>query len=118
MQNPVWQGTTVFKEIDWLMNESPDPQALDRAAAAAGDRTLLVQNLCGWGARHDAQAIAAAVASRDVGLYGFAQPCADSTLPPELADYEGADPARLPDIGNARNYVAMRRIYGGPGRVR
>jgi hypothetical protein len=116
LRSPVWTGTTVFKEIDWLMNESPDAQALKEAAAAAGEKTMLVQNLCGWGARHDAAGLAAALASSDIGLYGFAQPRADTTLPPDLEDYEGADPAGLPDIGNARNYTAMRGIYGGgPG---
>ena len=111
LSDPVWDGTTVFQEIDWLMNEHPDTVSLEAAKTKAGADTLLVQNLCGWGARHDAVAIAATLANEPVGFYGFAQPRADTTLPPELADYDTVDPDWLPDIGNARNYAAMRRIY-------
>ena len=113
LRNPVWEGTTVFREIDWLMNEHPDPATLDAAQAAAGEKTYLIQNLCGWGARHDAAGIAAKLESREIGFYGFAQPRADTTLPPELDDYEASGSDLLPDIGNARNYAAMRDIYRG-----
>jgi hypothetical protein len=101
MTNAQLEQTVVPREVDWLMNENPRmEEGLAIARRLAGPATQVVQCACGWEGvqRHDAAAILAALPA-DVGIYGFAQPDAVTTLPE-------------PDGGvNARNVDAMRRLF-------
>lgn len=89
----------MLEEVDWLMNEHPDPEKLDAARDATGPHTQLIQCICGWGDQHNAQGIIDAPRFAGVGLYGFARPDPDTTLPLD----DGS--------GNARNIDAMRKAF-------
>lgn len=94
----------MFKEVDWLMNEHPDPVRLDAAKAEVGPRTRIVQCICGWGDQHDPLKVIDDPRYDDAGLYGFARPDAESTLPPTESD----NPAMS---GNAKNIEIMRAAF-------
>jgi len=98
LQHPQVVGSKMLQEVDWLMNEHPDPAKLEQAKAAVGPHTRLIQCICGWG-DHDAAAILREPRFKDVGMYGFAKPDAQTTLP---ADDGSA---------NARNIAAMRDAF-------
>jgi len=102
LQHPTVAGSKMLEEVDWLMNEHPDPAKLDAARRAAGPHTQLMQCICGWGDQHDAARILDDPRFADVGMYGFARPDPETTLPPE----DGS--------GNARNIAAMRAAFQAP----
>jgi hypothetical protein len=80
--SPVIAGTPVLREVDWLMNEHPEPARIAAARAAARPDTTLIQCLCGWG-EHDAAAIARSLGDQPLGHYGFARPDPATALPAE-----------------------------------
>jgi len=99
LQHPQIAGSKMLKEVDWLMNEDPDPAKLEAARKDVGPQTRLIQCICGWGSGHDAVALAADPRLVDTGFYGFARPDPVMTLP--LED----------DSPNARNIAAMRDLF-------
>ena len=99
LQHPQVAGSKMLQEVDWLMNEHPDPAKLEQAKAAVGAHTRLIQCICGWGSGHDAAAILREPRFKDVGMYGFAKPDAQTTLPAD----DGSP--------NARNIAAMRDAF-------
>lgn len=99
LQHPMIKDSRMLREVDWLMNEHPDPEKLAAARAAIGPHTQIIQCICGWGDQHNAEKIINDPAFNDIGLYGFARPDLESTLPPE----DGS--------GNARNIAAMRAAF-------
>jgi hypothetical protein len=102
LQHPQLAGSKMLKEVDWLMNEHPDPAKLDDARNAAGPKTQLIQCICGWGDQHDAGKILSSPKYSDAGLYGFARPDATTTLPCE------------DNSGNGRNIAVMRKAFNMP----
>ncbi len=101
LQHPQVKGARMLKEVDWLMNEHPDTAKLEAAMAAAGPDTQLIQCICGWGEKHDAAAVLADPRFKDIGMYGYAKPDPETTLPP------------AGDTGNAKNIATMRRAFRG-----
>lgn len=101
LQHPQMRGCSMLREVDWLMNEHPDPEKLAAARAATGPKTKLIQCVCGWGDQHDAAKIMGDPRFADLGFYGFAKPDPETTLPPE----DGS--------GNAKNIAAMREFFTG-----
>ncbi len=101
LQHPQVVGSRMLQEVDWVMNEHPDPAKLEMARKAVGANVKLIQCICGWGDQHNAAAIVADPRFASMGLYGFARPDAETTLPPE------------DDSGNARNIAAMRKAFNG-----
>lgn len=99
--DPQLQRTSVPSEVDWLMNEHPDPARLKAAGQVKGPETRLIQCIVGWEGNpvdHDAAALLDILRLADVGLYGFARPDPKTTLPAE-------------DRGsNSKNIAAMRRF--------
>jgi len=94
---PLWEGSRLLREVDWLLNESPELDNLDWLARHVGPDTLVVQNLCGWEG-HDASAWRK-VDPRRYGLYGFARAHPATTMPDT-------------DIAaNARNIEVLRTAY-------
>jgi uncharacterized lipoprotein YddW (UPF0748 family) len=102
LQHPQIAGSRMLKEVDWLMNEHPDPAKLEAVRKDIGPHTRLIQCICGWGHQHDAAKIIHDPQFASVGLYGFARPDPGATLPLE----DGS--------GNARNIAAMRRAFTAP----
>lgn len=99
LQHPMLKDSLMLKEVDWLMNEHPDPTKLDAVKAIAGPHTKLIQCICGWGDQHDAAKILADPRFAEIGMYGFARPDPNTALPPE------------DNSGNARNIAAMRDAF-------
>ena len=97
-------GSKMFREVDWLMNEHPDPTRLESVRKIAGPHTKIIQCLCGWGLKHDAARVIGDPRYCDVGFYGFAMPDAKTTFPPAASDNP-----RL--AGNARNIEIMRKAF-------
>ena len=99
LQHPMLKGSKMLREVDWLMNEHPDPAKLEAARSAVGPHTQIIQCICGWGDQHNAEKIIKDPKFDGVGLYGFARPDLTTTLPSE----DGS--------GNARNIAAMREAF-------
>jgi hypothetical protein len=104
LNNPQVVGSKMFREVDWLMNEHPDPSLLEAARNAVGPHTQIVQCLCGWGSQHDAAKVINDPRYKDVGFYGFAKPD-ETSLPPITRSKDGEL------TGNARNIETMRKAF-------
>ncbi len=89
-ERALWTNHRLLKEVDWVLNESPDTRWLAWLRAQVGKETTIVQNLCGW-ADHDA-GVWQSVDTGAFGLYGFAQADPTTTMP------SAAVPANLKNI--------------------
>jgi len=101
LREPQVVNSVLFKQTDWLMNESPDTTALDAVRKETGPHTRLIQCVCGWGDKHDAEKVVKDPAYADVGIYGFAAADPHTTLPVKDTS------------ANARNIEAIRRAFRG-----
>lgn len=110
VKDPTVANSSLFREIDWLMNEAPDLEALGRTRGMVGPGARIVQCVVGWGDRHDARAVVTDPAWSGLDLYGFAKPGPDS-LPLPVAEYLGKpiDAFR----GNDRNIAVLARFFNG-----
>ncbi len=108
LSHPHVENSKMFREVDWLMNENPDPTSLSQAKEATGSHTRLVQCLCGWGSQHDAAKVMENPLYKEVGFYGFAKPD-DTSFPP----LEKASDGSL--TGNAKNIDIMRKAFRDEG---
>ncbi len=78
-ERELWAGHRLLREVDWVLNESPEPKWLNWLRQNVGPSTLIVQNLCGWEG-HDAN-LWKTIDTRLFGLYGFAKADPRTTLP-------------------------------------
>jgi hypothetical protein len=99
-------GSTMFHEVDWLMNEHPDPASLEPIRKEIGAHTRIIQCLCGWG-EHDPRRVVGDVKYDDVGFYGYAAADLATTLPPHVASRK-VGPAE-----NIRNIEILREVFHG-----
>lgn len=102
LQHPQLKDSAMLKEVDWLMNEHPDPEKLLAVRDKAGANVKLIQCVCGWGDQHNAQKIVDDPRYASWGIYGFAKADVTTALPPK-------DTA-----GNARNIEALRAFFNRP----
>jgi len=112
---PTVEGAAWLKEVDWVMNESPNRAFFDSARKAVGPRTRMLQCLVGW-AQHDAAAYLSDKSTQGIDLYGFAEPRANS-LPLSVEEYLTRGPVGFPGAAgtapNDRNTAALARFYRG-----
>jgi hypothetical protein len=113
--NPTIAGSKMLREVDWSMNESPDPKYFLTGQQMAGPHTRMIQNVVGWPS-HDAERFLAKPGNRALDLYGFATPRPTSLLPPieyylnkSLACFTGTDGQSI----NDKNIAALARAYRG-----
>ena len=115
MADPTIQNSPMLKEVDWAMNESPDPKLYQAGRRMAGKRTRMLQNLVGWAA-HDAGKFLADPNNRGLDFYGFAEP-GDNSLPLPIAEYLSKPVAAFTGknriSANNRNIAALARFYRG-----
>ncbi len=104
LDHPQVTGLAMFGEVDWLMNEHPDPAKIDAVRGAAGQHTRIIQCLSGWGEMHDADKLLSDPRFGNAGFYGFAIPSPVTTLPPTAQE----DPSLA---GNARNIEIIRKAF-------
>ncbi len=110
LASPEVAGSSLFREVDWLMNENTDPQALAAVDAIRGPHTRLVQCMAGWGGKHDTRLLFEESQRRGYGFYGFAKPREDGLLLP-IAEYR-AKPV-IAFTGNDRNVAVLMRAFNG-----
>ena len=115
LSNPSIHDSPMLREVDWVMNESPDPKLYEIGRHMAVARTRMLQNLVGW-ANHDAKDFLADPHHRAMDLYGFAEP-GDNSLPLPVAEYlrKPVDSFKGKDHRSANNYniAALARFYRG-----
>jgi len=99
LNHPQIKNTVIPSQIDWLMNEHPDPERLKTVKGIIGENTQIIQCVCGWGNEHDAEAIFNNPLYADIGIYGFAKPDPYATLPVN----DGG--------GNYRNVEVIREAF-------
>ncbi len=105
LRHPQVVGCKMFQQVDWLMNENPDPASLAAVRKEAGPHTQIMQCLCGWGEKHDPRRVVGNPKYDDVGFYGFAAANPATTLP-----FRGT--AGSPrDVGDARNIEILREVF-------
>jgi hypothetical protein len=107
---PGLKGTSVLKEVDWMMDEAGRPEVMRQLAPGLGAQTQQLLCLVGWGDRHDARRVLSEVANAGYGIYGFTKPGANS-LPLPVAEYRSRSIASFQ--GNDRNIAALARYFTG-----
>jgi hypothetical protein len=105
LRHPQVVGSRMFREVDWLMNENPDPTSLAATRKEAGPHTKIMQCLCGWGEKHDPRRVVGNPKYADVGFYGFAAANPATTLP-----FTGKSGSPR-DISDARNIEVLRQVF-------
>ena len=110
LKHPAVIDSKMFQEIDWLMNEHPDPASIAAVAKMAGPHAQLVQCLVGWGDQHDAKKVLENPEFRKLGIYGFAKP-GENSLPLPIADYRSKPVGTF--TGNDKNIAVLLRYFHG-----
>jgi len=110
IKDPVIAGSRMLKEMDWVMDESGNPEAMRGVAPMFGPKTRQLLCVVGWGDGHDARKILADTGIASFGIYGFAKPNPDS-LPLPIETY--LNQAIESFKGNDRNIAVLARIFNG-----
>ena len=112
---PCIKDAPLLREVDWLMNESPDPKLYEIGRRMAGAKTRMIQNLVGW-VNDDAKSFLADPHNRGLDLYGFAEP-RENSLPLPISEYLGkpVDAFKGKDHRSTNDYniAALARFYRG-----
>jgi hypothetical protein len=115
MADPTIRNSPMLKQVDWLMNESPDMKLYMLGKEMTGQNTRMIQNVVGWPA-HNAEEFLADPQNRTLDLYGFAMPRANS-LPLQISKYLSTPADDFTKQGifsiNDRNIAALTRFYRG-----
>lgn len=82
VHDPAIAGSTLLKEVDWMMDEAGTPAAMKEVAAMFGPQTRQLLCLAGWGDRHKTREVLSDPAMAAFGIYGFARPTEGSLFPP------------------------------------
>jgi hypothetical protein len=85
LSRPCIKDSPLLRQVDWVMNESPDPRLYEIGRRLAGPRTRMIQNEVGW-TNHDAKSFLADPSHRSLDLYGFAEP-EENSLPLAIDEY-------------------------------
>jgi hypothetical protein len=104
--HPHTVNSAMYKEVDWLMNESGDLKRIKTVKPMTGKHTRLITCLANWN-KQDPTVIVPAALKERIGLYGFAKPGANS-LPPlnKLLKYPVAGLT-----GDAKNIAVLAQAY-------
>ena len=109
MNHPHVVNSDMYKEADWLMNESGDMKRINAVRAMVGEHTRLITCLARWN-RQDATQVVPEALEAGVGLYGFTKPRNMSGLVP----LEGILSRPVSELkGDDRNIAVLARAYHG-----
>jgi len=115
MANPTIHNSPMLKQVNWVMNESPDANLYRLGREMIGAQTRMLQNVVGWPA-HNAEKFLADPKNRALDLYGFVMPRANS-LPLPIKEYLSKPVDNFTNQGrfsiNDRNIAALARFYRG-----
>jgi hypothetical protein len=109
MNHPHVVDSDMYKQTDWLMNESGDMKRIDAVRAMVGPHTRLITCLARWNGQ-DATKVVPEALKAGVGLYGFTKPRKMSGLVP-LEDILSRPVRELK--GDDRNIAVLARAYHG-----
>jgi hypothetical protein len=76
-----YQGNSLLKEVDWLLNELGNLENTDAMHQLTTDKTQLLTCLATWNGQDPRVTVPAAIEHK-VGLYGFTKPILGSLMPP------------------------------------
>jgi len=107
---PSVAGSQLFREVDWLMDESGTPEAMQAVAGMFGPHTRQMLCMVGWGDRHDAKKLLAETGAAHYGVYGFTRP-GENSLPPPICEYFSRPVDSFQ--GNDRNIAVLARYFNG-----
>lgn len=109
MNHPHAVNSDMYKQADWLMNESGDLRRIEQVRSMVGEHTRLITCLALWNGQEATEIVPAALEA-GVGLYGFAKPRngaglipLDKILTRQLSELSGDD----------RNIAVLARAYHG-----
>ena len=102
-----YEGNTLLKEVDWLMNEAGDSARTQAMKNLVGTHTRLITCLAGWNGQNPLKTVPDAL-SRGIGLYGFTKPLSGSIMPP-VDYYLSASVDTLK--GDALNIAVLARCF-------
>ena len=115
LSKPCIKDSALLREVDWVMNESPDPKLFEIGRHMAGAKTRMIQNEVGW-VSDDARSFLADPHNRGLDLYGFAEP-RENSLPLPISEYLGkpVDAFKGKDHRSTNDYniAALARFYRG-----
>lgn len=108
--NPVIANSLMLKQVDWMMDEVGNPEAMKSIAPMLGKHTRQLLCLVGLGDRHNARQILSNPVMTSYGIYGFIKPQLDS-LPMPAGTYL----SRPIDAfsGNEKNIATLFRYFNG-----
>jgi len=102
-------NSDMYKEMDWLMNETGDLKGIEEVKAMVGKHTRLVTCLASWN-KQDATQVVPDALKAGVGLYGFTRPRNDVGLV-SLETILATPVAGLKE--DDRNIAVLMRAYHG-----
>jgi hypothetical protein len=103
------QGSLIFKQVDWLMNEAGVLTGIDAVRKMVGKNTRLLTCLANWNGQDPIKIVPQAMTTH-VGLYGFTKPRQNS-LPPSMDSYFSRPASEFQ--GDDRNIAVLARAYNG-----
>ena len=100
-------NSDMYKETDWLMNESGDKKRVDAVRSMVGPHTRLITCLARWNGQ-DATKVVPEALQAGIGLYGFTVPRNGGGLVP----LEGILSKPVSELqGDDRNIAVLARAY-------
>ncbi len=112
MHHPHVVDSDMYREADWVMNESGDMKRIKRVKSMVGKHTRLITCLAHWN-KQDATVVVPEALKAGVGLYGFARPRDDVS---GLIPLGGILPRAVRTLkGDDRNISVLARAYQGVG---
>ncbi len=107
--HPHMVNSDMYKETDWLMNESGDMKRIDAVKAMTGPHTRLITCLARWNGQDATQVVPEALKA-GIGLYGFTVPRNNGGLVP-LDEILSRPVSELQ--GDDRNIAVLARAFHG-----
>ena len=102
-----YMGSTLLKEVDWLMNEAGDISTTKAMQGLVRSDTKLITCLADWNKQDPTQIVPAAIKA-NVGLYGFTKPIIGPLMPP-VSYYLSRSINSME--GDERNIAVLARAY-------
>jgi hypothetical protein len=109
INHPHVVNSDMYRQADWLMNESGDMKRIEQVKNMVGPHTRMITCLARWNGKDATQVVPEAL-NAGVGLYGFAAPRKNTGLIP-LENILGKPVAELQ--GDDRNIAVLARAYHG-----
>ena len=81
----------MLKECDWIMNETPDAERVEKTKSKVGEHTKLMQVVTnGMGNNYNAKELFEKLETLDVDFYGFTRPNPVTTFPHFAVEADGS----------------------------